>query len=269
MKRFFSNKSGKGLRGVRDSAALQQFSAAALAEKLGVPLLPAQTCPDGLFLDCTDRGLALCDGRPGAPGAVRADFLDPALLRRLQRVGARSELLVRAVGARQGHRPRVVDATAGLGGDGLILAHAGCTVTLLERSPVVVALLDDAIRRVRAARPDNPAAGLTLIETDAVDWLQRHAASGEVEVVCLDPMYPDRRDSAAVRKEMQLFKQLLGNEQDQTGELLQAALACASRRVVVKRPRKAPALDGPKPSHVIAGRSTRFDVYMTREESTS
>ena len=46
--------------------------------------------------------------------------------------------------------------------------------------------------------------------------------------------------------------------------LLEAALALAVHRVVVKRPHKAPALAGRTPSYAIEGRSTRFDVYALR-----
>jgi 16S rRNA (guanine1516-N2)-methyltransferase len=31
--------------------------------------------------------------------------------------------------------------------------------------------------------------------------------------------------------------------------------------VVVKRPRKAPCIEGPKPSHGLEGKSSRYDIY--------
>lgn len=37
--------------------------------------------------------------------------------------------------------------------------------------------------------------------------------------------------------------------------------ALASHRVVVKRPRKAPCIEGPKPSHALDGKSSRYDIY--------
>ena len=251
------------LLGIRQSAAMQHSRAAVLSEKLGLPLMPPTATPEGLFLDDSPQGLALVDGRAGAPGAVRVDFLNPRVLHRLRRVGIRSELLIRAVGIKKGRRPRLVDATAGLGGDALILAHAGCTVTLIERSPIVAALLADAICRSAATDPGNPAAALQLVEADATSWLAGLAEPARPDVVYLDPMYPDRGDAAAVRKEMQLLKQLLGSDEQSAPGLLQAALASARQRVVVKRPRKAPLIDSPnRPSHQISGRSTRFDVYV-------
>jgi 16S rRNA (guanine1516-N2)-methyltransferase len=81
------------------------------------------------------------------------------------------------------------------------------------------------------------------------------------DAVLLDPMFPERGSSAAVRKEMQLFQQLVGDDPDAPA-LLATALQVAVHRVAVKRPRGAPPLAGPKPSHVLEGRSTRFDVYV-------
>ena len=61
---------------------------------------------------------------------------------------------------------------------------------------------------------------------------------------------------------MQLLQRLLGEEAD-PAELLEAARASATERVVVKRPRRAPPLAGTAPHHSLTGRSTRFDVYVS------
>ena len=47
--------------------------------------------------------------------------------------------------------------------------------------------------------------------------------------------------------------------------IIQQALAASSWRVVVKRPAKAPSLEGPRPHHAISGKTVRFDVYMVGE----
>ena len=48
-------------------------------------------------------------------------------------------------------------------------------------------------------------------------------------------------------------------------ELLDAALQHDPARVVVKRPRKAPIIEGPKPSYALEGKSGRFDIYARRK----
>ena len=90
--------------------------------------------------------------------------------------------------------------------------------------------------------------------------------NGRPDVVYLDPMYPERRKTAAVKKEMAYFHDLVGSAQDEA-ELLDAALNTAKKRIVVKRPRLGEFLDGRKPAYQYTGKSTRFDVYLPTRPS--
>ncbi len=182
--------------------------------------------------------------------------------RRLRQAGASREPLARAVGARRGARPTILDATAGLAQDAAVLAALGCQVTLVEISPVVGALLEDGLRRAAAdSRTREMSTRLILINADSVPYLRRLAEEQRPDVVYLDPMYPHPRGSARSGKAMQHLQALLGPPPDTVG-LLDAAMAAAKRRVVVKRRRRAPALPGPAPDLTHSGSSTRFDVYL-------
>jgi 16S rRNA (guanine1516-N2)-methyltransferase len=104
-----------------------------------------------------------------------------------------------------------------------------------------------------------------LIETDAITWLRQCPESEHPDVVYLDPMYPHRTKSALVKKEMRLLRALVGDDED-TGELLQAALGCAIKRVVVKRPKGAPPVmptqtNSLRPSAAVESKNTRYDIY--------
>ena len=83
------------------------------------------------------------------------------------------------------------------------------------------------------------------------------------EVVYLDPMYPQRQKSAAVKKEMAYFHELVGaaTAADEV-LLLQTARRHATKRVVVKRPQGGAVLAGEAPAFQYQGKSTRFDVYL-------
>ena len=61
--------------------------------------------------------------------------------------GGRGEAVAKAVGIKKEYLPDVIDATAGLGRDAFVLAALGCHVRMLERHPVVAALLDDGLQR--------------------------------------------------------------------------------------------------------------------------
>ena len=73
-------------------------------------------------------------------------------------------------------------------------------------------------------------------------------------------VYKRQDKSALVKKEMRLFRPLVGDDDDAPA-LLAAALALASHRVVVKRSRNAPPIAGEPPGYVLEGKSSRFDIY--------
>jgi len=180
--------------------------------------------------------------------------------------GGRGEMIAKAVGVKQNFLPTVIDSTAGLGQDSFVLAAIGCQVTMIERSPVVRALLWDGLRR--ASRSEAIAAiaqRLSLVSGDSMLYLKNLNPEDRPDVVYCDPMFPERSKTALVKKEMRVFKDIVGEDKD-ADLLLEQALKVAKKRVVVKRPRKAPALNSAEnvalPSHSIEGKSCRFDVYI-------
>lgn len=229
--------------------------ARALAERVaGVLVEPGDIPAEALALRIDDSGLCLmADGME-----LSADF--STMLPRLQQGALSRELLVRAARVRGVDRPRAIDATAGLGEDSIMLAAAGFEVAMFERDPVIAALLDDALRRAAEdARLSEIVGRMRLVEGDSVAALR--ALDYEPDVVYLDPMFPGRTKSAAVKKKFQLLHHL---EQpcDDEEELLAAAFAARPRKVVVKRPPKGPWLAGRKPSHSIEGKAVRYDCYV-------
>lgn len=218
----------------------------------------------GLALHLSAAGLALSSGPPPGPGPVRVDLVGGALGHRLRQGVGRREPLPRAVGLSRGRpAPAVLDATAGLGRDACVLAAAGCRVQAWERSPVLAALLADGLERARQEPALEPLVGrLDLRRGDARQALT-DPTTEPPDVVLLDPMFPERRKTARVRKEMVAVRRLVGDDQD-APELLAAALARARLRVVVKRPAGAGPLPGPRrPDHHQDGGQTRFDVYLS------
>lgn len=204
-----------------------------------------------------EEGLALV----GDGMVLRADFSE--LLPRVQPERLQRELLIRAVRVKDAESPVAIDATAGLGEDSFLLAAAGFTVEMYEHNPTIAALLRDALDRAA----DSPElAGITsrmhLHEEDSVTALERLAQTPDQtpEVVYLDPMFPKRHKTAAVKKKLQLLQQL---EKPCTNEdaviLINAAVKAKPRKVVIKRPTKGPYLAGIKPAYTIEGRAVRFD----------
>ncbi|MDH3394254.1 MAG: class I SAM-dependent methyltransferase, partial [Desulfobulbaceae bacterium] len=197
-------------------------------------------------------------------GPVFVDFISGALAFRRKHGGGRKQDLGRAAGLKGNRCPTVIDATGGLARDAFILAALGCKVTLIERSPVIGALVEDGLKRA-ATDPEVAAIvnRLQLLIGDSTLLLNQITEEERPEVIYLDPMYPHRSKSALVKKEMRILRMLVGDDPD-APKLLAAALATAKERVVVKRPIKAEPITGPAPNMAITGKTGRFDVYLIR-----
>ncbi|MCC7409325.1 MAG: class I SAM-dependent methyltransferase [Phycisphaeraceae bacterium] len=171
--------------------------------------------------------------------------------------------LAKAVGlGRRGEAAlRTLDLTAGLGEDAYVLACLGATVTAVERNPVLAALLLEAHERWAAEDPET-AARLRFIHADSLRVLQDPSSvGGPFEVIYLDPMFPADARHGAERRPLQVVRSLVGDDPD-AAALLPWAQRIARRRVVVKRPHRAPPLGDAPPSHTIDGKAVRWDVYM-------
>ncbi|KMW72490.1 methyltransferase [Photorhabdus luminescens subsp. luminescens] len=193
-------------------------------------------------------------------GGIYVDFISGTMAHRRRFGGGRGEAVAKAVGIKKDYLPTVVDATAGLGRDAFVLASLGCHVRMLERHPVVAALLDDGLQR---GYQDEEIGGwlqerMTLLHASSITALAD--ITPQPDVVYLDPMYPHKQKSALVKKEMRVFQSLVGADED-ADNLLSPARALAKRRVVVKRPDYAEPLAGIAASAAITTKNHRFDIY--------
>lgn len=230
------------------------------AQRLGLPV-EGET---EFALQLGEGGLQLAELGPQAPGPVRVDFVEGAVAHRRQFGGGAGQMIAKAVGIQSGIRPRVLDATAGLGRDAFVLASLGCTISLIERQPLIGALLEDGLQRAAAdAEVAAIVARMRLLQGNAISIMASWQEEAP-QVIYLDPMFPHRDKSALVKKEMRLFRPFVGDDPDAPA-LLEAALGLASHRVVVKRPRKAPIIEGAKPGYALEGKSSRYDIYPLKK----
>lgn len=225
----------------------------------------------------TSDGLVLRLSNEPSWGDIIVDFNSAALNYRKQHGGGRNEALAKAIGIKGKDALSVIDCTAGMGSDSFVMASVGAHVTMLERSPVIAALLEDALYRISAEglatqAQDHDVQALSkrlcLVKSDATSYLLAEGEKAKQEsladVIYLDPMFPHKKKSALVKKEMRAFQQLLGEDTD-SAQLLEAALNYAGSRVVVKRPSYAEPIElssGRKPNTAIESKKHRFDVYI-------
>lgn len=231
--------------GYADDELLEQ--AQRLASDLQLDLVKqASHC---LFL--SQEGLAL---KFGDFSLLRADFSLAKWAKR--KAAGKKQGLIKA--CKPGPGLKIMDVTAGWGRDAAILASFGAKVIMIERNPIMAALLRDALER--RSVEDKQLMDLSVVFADAKAYLSQLSEDQLPDVIYMDPMHPERDKSALVKKDMQVLQELIGSDKD-AAELLDSARYKIRQRVVVKWPQKQQPLA--KPTSSIEGKTVRFDVFTS------
>lgn len=179
---------------------------------------------------------------------VRLDFTSDFEQWKRTQVSLRSQPLYRALGVKGAELPFVLDATCGLAGDSLQLLAFGCRVHSWERHPVPALMLWRAFHAWQ-----HEARGRWSLEVGPFTIPEG------VQAIYFDPMYSEANKKALPRKEMRIFREVVGPDED--ARLVAAQLRQHGVRLIIKRPPKAQELLS-KPSFAHVGKAVRFDVYL-------
>ena len=192
------------------------------------------------------------------------DFNSNRMSHRKVHGGGKDQELVRACGLKKNRDLRILDATAGLGTDSFVLACNTAQITMAEQHPVLAIMLENALLAAsRVPALSDIVSRMQFIPGNSLDLLNSPDISKRFDVVYLDPMYPLRKkNSAKVKKEMQIVQHLSHNYPNQGDQLLQSALESGVKRIVVKRPSGAEPLLQLKPHSTIKSVNTRYDLYI-------
>ncbi|MCB1755364.1 MAG: class I SAM-dependent methyltransferase [Gammaproteobacteria bacterium] len=234
------------------------------AEQLGLALSTDPALAADIFL-VVEEDRYFLQASAENPAQISIDFTAGKALHRRKFGGGINQPLAKALGLQKKSVTTVLDATGGLARDAFVLASLGAELTIVEQSPVLCLLIQAAIEK---ALDDEEVAPIVhrmkIMQGDSVAFLRTIDRAEKPDAVYLDPMYPPRQKTAAVKKEMQLLHKLIGPEGDST-QLLEAALDSAKKRVVVKRPLKAAPLSQSALAGSVKSANTRYDIYTPRQ----
>jgi len=204
------------------------------------------------------------------------DFLSPELTYKRLHGGGFNLPMAKACGLKKlfkknkdqnkNKKIKIIDATAGFGEDGFLLASLGAEVFMIERNPEVFAALSLGLKSGLEKSLENQElvnifSRIFLYSGQALELIPKiKQAQGEIDLIYLDPMFPHRTKSALVKKPMRDLRDLVGEDLDADG-LLNIARQHAPK-VIVKRPKNAPFLAGEKTKDQLIGASSRFDIYV-------
>lgn len=171
----------------------------------------------------------------------------------------RKEILFRALGIEKSV-VNVVDLTCGLARDAAMMSQIGFQVHAIERNPLLWLLVTEAqkksqspwAQRIKFLFGDSAQCIEQVLGDRTSDFFAKTA-------VYFDPMFPQKKKSALPSKEMQIFKQIVGPDED-ADRVLEKYLGFPWARVVVKRPLQADFVLR-KPKFSMEGKLVRYDVY--------
>ncbi|ORU89506.1 MAG: SAM-dependent methyltransferase [Cycloclasticus sp. symbiont of Poecilosclerida sp. M] len=216
------------------------------------------------YLSYVKDALTLHLEKEGESLSVCVDFVTGRAKHRRQYGGGKKQPLAKACGLDKHSEWTILDATAGLGKDAFVLASLGAEITLCEQHPALYGMLADALHRASIdAETALIANKMTCVCSDSIDYIDGEKGALRVmpDVIYLDPMYPERKRSAKIKKEMQVLQHLVSHSGSES-KLLERALETANFRVVVKRPKSALPLNDLKSRYSISSVNTRYDIYV-------
>ena len=160
----------------------------------------------------------------------------------------------------------IYDLTAGWGRDSWLLAYKGFNLIMLEKNPYLYILLKQGLDLAnKNPKIFNISQRMKVIFSNSLDFLKNN----ELELnsaIYLDPMYPESKKTALVKKRMQILHSLLQVETENNDELLLFSLKSKAKKIIVKRPKNAEFLANLKANSSISSPNTRYDIYVNNEE---
>lgn len=230
-----------------------------LAERLSVPLYQNlnMDMPETFFLTWREGCLKLLDIDLLKKGGLTVD-IEPRPGEQRSWPAPKEGALAQAIGRKT---KTVIDATTGWGQDSLHIFRMGYALQCIERSPIMLALLEDAFKRLSQLSwmQNLTLTPPLLLAGNAITILADLPQTPDC--IYMDPMFPPKRKkSALAKKPLLVLRDLLGDDTDK-GALFTAALQATGKKVVVKSPDYAEPLGG-KPAESFHGKLCRYDVYL-------
>jgi 16S rRNA (guanine1516-N2)-methyltransferase len=206
---------------------------------------------ENIFLRLDKDGLAIIT-KQFQPLYVR-DIYNKVYLRK---DGLSSELLIQAIKIKPTADILIIDATAGLAKDSVLLGLYGYKVLMLEQNPILATIIFYAMNNKII-----PANNLQLIFTNSADYFKINPDI-QAHVIYLDPMFK-KQDKTLAKKDMQIIQLLTHDSINLDEELFKLAyLSC--KKLIVKRDNKQAAIVPiPLPAYSKQGKTIRYDIYVS------
>ena len=261
-----------------------------LANRLGFKIFTNGICPEKKVNFFKWRDGKLSWVRDATVEILPLNFFQQFETHKNRNYSIKNEPFARAIGSRNrlvdGY---ILDSTMGLGKDSILLKSFGFKTLGIERSPFCFFMLCASFLEAGQVFFDYPilncdfelfsmlgtskmtpnpgGQNLLFNGKETKNFLLEDLIEefGYPNVVYFDPMYTQRNTKALPSKEMQVFREVLPpNTEDEINKFIHLGLSITKDRVVLKRSIKARILKNKNYEMSFKGKSTRYDVYLSR-----
>ncbi|QCI26970.1 16S rRNA methyltransferase [Buchnera aphidicola (Thelaxes californica)] len=215
-----------------------------------------------MYIIIKSKKIELCDYTNNRINSFSIDFTTKKFLNRIKNIHTK-EALPKAVGIKNTYFPNIIDTTAGLGKDSVLLAALGCQVTMFERNPIIAFCLQEALKKAKKNTiigqfiSDN----IKLFKQSSLQMIDIPEIT-KPEVIYLDPMLYTLKIKSSPKREIHFLKKLIKNADQDAYKIFSIAIQFATKRVVVKRPLNCTFLNNIKTKNFIKTKKNRFDIYF-------
>tara|TARA_B100001778_G_C18522209_1_gene599427 strand:- start:21 stop:734 length:714 start_codon:yes stop_codon:yes gene_type:complete len=186
-------------------------------------------CPkifnENILLKFEESNIHILNTNYKKPAFVNISFLDKKVNDRLKMRMRDNNDIFNKIFPDKGSE--ILDCTAGFGRDARILDLLGYKVTMIEKSPLIILILKNALNILKDHN-------LTLYYGDSYDFLNH--SEKEYDYIYIDFMFDKTKDKSLSSKNDEILKIISLSEKNKN-RLIKLAIKKSKKRVIVKEPK--------------------------------
>ena len=180
--------------------------------------------------------------------SISIDFLDKAINNKIKsRLSGKKDIFSKLFPIKNS---TLLDCTAGYGRDSYVLRSMGFNITMIENSPIMSLLLNDALKKLKLSN-------FKMYHGNSYDYLNH--SEKYYDYIYIDFMFDKLKKNSLSSKNDETLK-LISFQENNKNNLIRLAIKKANSRVVVKEP-KYSLSNILKPEYTIKTKLLNFNIY--------
>ena len=201
-----------------------------------------------LSINFNKDGIELINANYKEAVSISVDFLDQAINDKIKlRFSGKKDIFNKLFPIKNS---TLLDCTAGYGRDSYILRSMGFNVTMIENSPVMSLLLNNALKKLKLSN-------FTMYHGNSYDYLSH--SKKYYDYIYIDFMFDKLKKNSLSSKNDETLK-LISFQENNKNNLITLAIKKSNSRVVVKEPKHSLS-NILKPEYTIKTKLLNFNIY--------